>query len=213
MSINLSNLKFFFFNNFVLFLNMFLFLFMFINFTLTSSLDIAFADELTSTQVAISEGSLKDNDIYSHGLGRELLENFARLDGANPDDPVYRLQLENESRYFREVTNKIIYDPSRKATELEIEELLETYAIACADTFAIEAARKSNNFFNLDLIAQNYSIQSSLIYFYPDCFLLLLVIFLIVLNLFFKKYLLSFDIVNFNIYISLIGIFFTIFLL
>lgn len=211
MSINLSKLKIFFFNNFILFLNMFIFLF--ISFTLASSTDVAFAADPGIAKAVGVENSLNDNDIYKDGLGRELLENIARLDGVNPDDPLFRLQLEAERRTLREYMSTIVYDTSKIVTEREIDEIMETYAIARNDSFLIEAARKSGHLYNFDLTPQSVVMQSSLIYFYPDFFLLLLVIFLIILNLFFKKYLLSYDIVNFNVYISLLGIFFTIFLL
>jgi len=78
------------------------------------------------------------------------------------------------------------------------------------DSFIIEQQRLAQKQLNEVVSLSN---QSSLIYFYPELFLLLVIILLLILNLFFKKYLISYNIVNFNIFIILFSIIFTIFLL
>ena len=58
-----------------------------------------------------------------------------------------------------------------------------------------------------------YTIFGTSLFFFPEFYLFFIILILLFLNLFFRKYNFSYDIVNLNIYLTLLGILFTIYLL
>ena len=152
--LNLSKLKFFFLNNFVFLLNMILFLFIILSSIYSTISDISFAAEVVAKEV-------------DYDLGREFLENIARLEGVDPDDPAFRARRIIAMAEMHENFKNMHIDPNRVITQEEIDLTIQTYEMARADSFWVEQERKAGRLVdNADFVSAHPSITNIVVFFY-----------------------------------------------